>query len=991
VSGRDRASGPKPHSTAQTRRGSTARRSPRRGMVAPLALGLCLARTATFALGADVSGTEPTEFFERHIRPILVEHCYSCHSDQSERVRGGLRLDTRAALLRGGNAGPAIVPGDPDASLLIKAVRYTQEDLQMPPKNQRLAGEQVAHLEAWVQMGAPDPRDAARAPAPSEIAEARARHWAFQPVQAPALPEVRNRAWVQTPVDAFVLARLERQGLEPADPADRRMLIRRVTYDLLGLPPTPEEVEAYVQSEQPDAYARLVDRLLASPHYGERWGRHWLDVARYADTKGYLAGGEERRYAFSYTYRDYVIRAFNEDKPFDPLLLEQIAADRMPLGEDKTPLAALGFLTLGRRFLNNPHDIVDDRIDVVTRGTLGLTVACARCHDHKFDPISTQDYYALYGVFASSEEPAELPLLGPLQDTPAYRDYLAAKAKIEAEIETFQEQEIAKFIGELRQKVGDYLLGTRSSPGLEDPAKFDTYAVERKLIPAVLRRWLTDLAARRERPDPIFGPWFALSSLPEEGFATEANQIIARVAAPAEPHPQLAAEGTPSSPRSEGPEGRGTEAVAVNPAVAQALAGRTLRSLAEVAEVYNTLLAGVDAEWRESLAKAAKEQQPAPAALPDPDREALRRALYEDGAPVNLPKDDVRRIHARRLREGSAPIRNKIDALSWTHPGVPLRAMALVDRANPSNARVFLRGNPGNPGAEVPRRFLEVLSDGAPAPFTEGSGRLELAQAIASPHNPLTARVYVNRVWLQHFGEGLLNTPGDFGVRTAAPLHGDLLDYLAASFVQHGWSVKRLQRLILLSSTYRQSTDAKAASLEADPENRWLTRMNRRRLDFEAMRDTLLAVSGQLDLELGGLPVDIVSDPSAPRRTVYGLIDRQNLPGLFRTFDFANPDTSNQRRFRTTVPQQALFMLNSPFAIEQARALARGEDVTRAGTAAEQVQVLYRRVLQRAAQHEELFFAEAFLAAPLGDGSSLSPIEQYAQVLLCANELTFVD
>ncbi|MCL4788264.1 MAG: DUF1549 domain-containing protein, partial [Verrucomicrobia bacterium] len=431
---------------------------------------------ASLAALASAPVADQIEFFEKRIRPILVEHCYSCHSDKSEKIRGGLRLDNREATLKGGTSGPAIVPGDAAASLLIKAVRYEDEDLQMPPKDEKLSAEQIADLEAWVNMGAPDPR-VDDGPKPlTDVAEARARHWAFQPVQTPALPKVKRKQWVQTPVDQFVLAKLEQERLSPAKPADRRTLIRRVSYDLTGLPPAPEDVESFINDKYADAYARLVDRLLASPHYGERWGRHWLDVARYADTKGYLAGGEERRYPFSYTYRDYVIRAFNEDKPYDQFLIEQIAADRLPLGEEKDALAALGFLTLGRRFLNNPHDIIDDRIDVVTRGTLGLTVSCARCHDHKFDPISAQDYYALYGVFSSSEEPAEKPLLRPLHDSPDYQEYLKAVAKIEAEIEEFQDKEIAKFIGELRKNVGDYLLGARDAAQLEDRSKFDTFA-----------------------------------------------------------------------------------------------------------------------------------------------------------------------------------------------------------------------------------------------------------------------------------------------------------------------------------------------------------------------------------------------------------------------------------------------------------------------------------------------------------------------------------
>jgi mono/diheme cytochrome c family protein len=355
--------------------------------------------------------TDQVELFESQIRPIFAEHCYQCHSDKAEKLKGELRLDSPASILKGGKSGAVIVPSQPDASLLIRAVRYTDAHVKMPPKGKRLAEGEVAALESWVQIGAPLP--SATGPARlTDIARARATHWAFQAVDKPSLPAVQETNWARTPVDNFVLAMLEKKGLTPAPAADRRALIRRVTYDLTGLPPMPEQVEDFVRDSKPDAYQRLVERLLASPQYGERWGRYWLDVARYADTKGYLAGGEERRYAFSYTYRDYVIRAFNEDKPYDQFVTEQIAADKLPLGSDKRSLAALGFLTLGRRFLNNQNDIIDDRIDVVSRGTLGLTVSCARCHYKKFYQFPTFYFYALLVVFASSHEPAELLLLG---------------------------------------------------------------------------------------------------------------------------------------------------------------------------------------------------------------------------------------------------------------------------------------------------------------------------------------------------------------------------------------------------------------------------------------------------------------------------------------------------------------------------------------------------------------------------------------------------
>lgn len=912
---------------------------------------------------ATTSSPEQLEFFEAKIRPIFVDHCYPCHSAK-EKIKGSLRLDAASALRKGGNNGPAVVPGNAEASLLIKAVRYTDEDLQMPPDDKKLSAEQIALLEAWVQLGAPMPQSSDADGMMTEVNVARTKHWAFQPVQMPTTPKVKKSSWVQSPVDNFILAKMEGKKLKPASAADRRTLIRRLSYDLIGLPPTPQEVEAFVNDKSPDAYAKVVDRLLASPHYGERWGRHWLDVARYADTKGYLAGGEERRYKFSYTYRDYVIRAFNEDKPYDQFLIEQIAADRLDPGEDKSSLAALGFLTLGRRFLNNQNDIIDDRIDVITRGTMGLTVTCARCHDHKFEPISARDYYALYGVLQSSEEPGELPLLNPIVDSLQYQGYLKEKAKIEKEIDEFEIKEIEIFRADLRKNVGDYLLAAQAAAGLEEQSKFDDFAGNRKVLPAILRRWMTDLNEREKQSDPVLGPWFEFTKLNKTNFTAEAQPLLVRLA---------------------------SEQPGANAVVAKAIVERKPESLQQVAECYEKLFRAVEEEWATSRKNAEKEKQTLPTALADPNREAARLVLYAEKSPVNLPDGEVRSIHARRLREGAAPMRNRIEALSWTHPGVPLRAMALVDRSQPHNARVFIRGNPGNPGPEVPRRFLEVLSAETSVLFTNGSGRLELARAIASPENPLTARVLVNRVWLHHFGAGLVGTPGDFGVRTEAPVQRELLDYLAAAFMENGWSIKKLHRLIVLSATYQQSSDASPRNLAVDPENHYFHHMNRSRLDFESLRDTLLAVAGKIDLQVGGLPVDLSASPEMTRRTVYALIDRQNLPGVFRTFDFANPDVSNQGRFYTTVPQQALALMNNPFVLQQAQALANRPEVIQAKTDAARIQMLYQLVWQRPAEKAELRNGEQFLAGQTAGKTALTPLEKYAQTLLLSNELMFVD
>ena len=875
---------------------------------------------------AFASADHGIEFFEQKIRPLLVERCYECHSAQARKLKGGLLLDTKEGVLKGGDSGPAIVPGDPDTSLLIKAVRYATEELQMPPKNKKLSAEQIADLEEWVKIGAPDPRVGRGVPAePSRTTD----HWAFKPIKPVPVPAVRNTRWIKSPVDTFILTKLEEKGIAPNPAADKRTLIRRASFDLLGLPPKPEAVDEFIADKSPQAFDRLVDRLLDSPHYGERWGRYWLDIARYADTKGYVFE-EERRYAFAYTYRDYVIRAFNEDLPFDRFLTEQLAADLLPLGDDKRSLAALGYLTLGRRFLNNQPDIIDDRIDVVTRGMLGLTVSCARCHDHKYDPIPTKDYYSLYGVFQSCNEPSDKPLLGSAALPPKYPEYLKELEKRKKELEDFRNAKETEVRTKLHSQVGEYLLVIHDS-AKDDGDKREGLARERKLSPMVAARWRSTL--EKSRDNPVFAEWFA------------------------------------------------------------AVDSKSTNKMKEAVEHYNKLFADVDKQWRELLAKDKDAK-----ALSDEKSETLRQFLYGPDAPTQVEGRALTRLLDTPAQQKLRALQRKVDELDATHPGAPPRAMVLVDNANPSTPRVFVRGNPNNPGPEVPRQFLSLIAGENRKPFEKGSGRLELAQAIASKDNPLTARVFVNRVWMYHFGSPLVRTTSDFGLRSEPPSHPDLLDYLAWEFMNNGRSVKKLHRLIMSSSAYQQSSANNPQAAKIDSQNQLLWRMNRRRLDFEAMRDTFLAVAGKIDYAIGGRPVELTSEQSSPRRTVYGFVERQNLPGMFRTFDFASPDTTSPQRFSTTVPQQALFLMNSPFIVQQAKELADRDEVRAAKTDDERVQVMYRIAFNRVPDADELRLAKEFLAVQADEHASseeqpkrLGTWERFAQVLLLANELMFVD
>ncbi|WP_435010705.1 DUF1553 domain-containing protein [Tundrisphaera lichenicola] len=888
--------------------------------------------------GLQAGSPADTEAFEKEIRPLLIENCGKCHG--SEKQKGGLRLDSRKALLEGGLTGPSIEPGRPEESLLIEAVRQTG-DLKMPP-NRKLNPEQVAALERWIASGAPWPVDTSTTMNRDD--RARRSHWAFQPVGRFEPLQVGRADGSGNPIDAFLMDRLDKAGLAPSPPADRRTLIRRVSYDLTGLPPTPEEVEAFVNDPAPDAYLRLVERLLASEHYGEQWARHWLDVARYSDTKGYVYAREERFFVQAPAYRDWVVAAFNRDLPYDRFLLDQVAADQAE-PDDRSAVAAMGFLTLGRRFLGVTHDIIDDRIDVVTRGTMGLTVACARCHDHKYDPIPTADYYSLYGVFQNSTERL-VPVADPdPQDekTRASAEELARRReKLETSLASSREEASER----VRGRVADYLLAQRHLQDFPEEG-FDVILSKADLIPAFVRRWHAYLTRRAKEDDSIFRPWRKFASLSDAEFAARSADVT----------------------RELGSNGAGP----VNPRVAR-LFVEPPASIREVAERYGKLFAEVAALWsehREGLGLSG---------LADPDEEELRRVLFGFRSPCEVPDEAIVSTESffdTATIEATWGLQKAVDRWLIDSPEAAPHAVAVVDRAEVREPRIFRRGSPANQGDEVPRRFLAAISGPDREPFSQGSGRLELARAIVDPANPLTARVWVNRVWMHHFGAGLVRTPSDFGLRAEPPSHPELLDWLAARLVSEGWSTKAIHRLILTSAAYQQRSDgpddleARERAVQIDPENRLLWRMNPRRLTFEESRDTLLSISGELDLRIGGRAEDLFEGSTTNvRRTLYGLVDRQFLPSVLRVFDFANPDLHVPSRSETTVPQQALFAMNHPFLANRARAL-----VARISTedADQAVRHLYRSVYQRDPTDSQVQAARAFL-----ESSAEEPISRPA-------------
>jgi hypothetical protein len=899
-------------------------------------------QAALLALLAPASGraeesSAAADFFEREIRPILADSCWQCHSDRKQ--ESDLRLDSRERLLQGGVSGPAVVPGQPDASLLVAAIRHAG-DLKMPPQA-RLTEAQIAAVTHWIKLGAPWPQEAVAQTARKDAART---HWAFQPVLDPPVPAADGND-SPNPIDAFVEEKRRHAGLARSSPADRRTLARRVSFGLTGLPPSFQDIEAFERDRDEGAYARFVERLLARPQYGEHWGRHWLDVARYSDTKGYVYAREQRTWVHAWAYRDWVVQALNADLPYDRFLLLQIAADQAA-PDDKPALAAMGFLTLGRRFLGVSREIIDDRIDVVTRGTMGLTVACARCHDHKYDPIPTRDYYSLYGIFQSCSEhliPAGEPQRRSGEDASWFRELTKRREKL-AETMAARRLETAD---RNRARAGEYLaaqLELHKYP----PEGFDQVLAKSDLLPTFVHRWRDYLEIARERADPVFTAWRAYAELPPREFAARAGAITQQLLAL-----------SPSE---------------VNRLIREQFS-QPPASMAEVARRYGDALAKVNQQWQDELAAAAREVRPPPLGLPDEAAEALRQVLYGGEGPCEVPDEPIVNIEyffdSATCNELWA-LENQVENWVLQSP-VPRRyAVVLRDRSRPNTPHVFKRGNPANLGDKVPRQFVSVVAGPDRQPFATGSGRLELARAIVDPRNPLTARVLVNRVWAHHFGAGLVRTPSDFGTRADSPSHPELLDWLASRFIEDGFSLKKLQRRILLSETYRQSSQgpadaaAREKAVRLDPENRLLWRMNEHRLSFEEMRDSLLAAAGTLDRAVGGRAGDLFA-PDFVRRSLYGRIDRQFLQSTLRIFDFVSPDLHTPLRSETTVPQQALFFLNHPLTIGSAKALAARTATTPATEG--RVQQMYQLAMQRLPTPGEVRAASDFVQAASSDNT----------------------
>jgi hypothetical protein len=1086
-------------------------------------------------------------FFEKEVRPLLSERCYECHSAAKSRPKGGLRLDTRAGWTRGGDSGPALVPGDTEASRLVRAVRYTDAELEMPPDG-KLPASAIAVLEEWVRRGAPAPRtepDPRTETEPGSAVPAQAsEHWSFRPMTEPEPPAVRDAAWPRNEIDRFVLARLEAEGLAPAPEADRRTLLRRATYDLLGLPPTRAELERFEHDPAPDAWEREIERLLASPHYGERWGRMWLDLARYADSNGL---DENLALANAWRYRDWVVRAFNADLSYDRFVTLQLAGDLLPEpvpGEGaaaalRDQLTATGFLVLGPKMLAEQDkvklelDVVDEQLDVAGQAFLGLTLGCARCHDHKFDPITQRDYTALAGIFKSTSTMANLDFVSRWREVE-----LAPRAEVEARAAQLAEVESAKRHGEelfqaalaaergrWHADLARYLLAAndaaRSSLLLEAeefsrgnlivdretygsaaepivrsdgsglqfveydltfaaPARLRLelrYAAEESralrvlldgtpvvesalaettggwkseaqrwtsvalldaragrnvlrleragafphldvlqlvpaatlddaswlaasawgegLVPELVRGWVGRLERAARREDPVFGLWARFAALPEAEFELAAVRLRSEL--------------------------RTDHAFAANALVRTLLDGLPPASLRELALRYQTLFAAVDQAWLARRAAAAGKE---PDRLDDATQEELRLVLYGAAGPFALARTSVEALFAEETRAALAAERARLAELEKNViPAFDL-ALGVRDAERVVELPIHVRGSHLSLGPEpIPRGFPAALTAVLPGPSipAEASGRLELARWLTEPAHPLTARVAVNRVWQGHFGQGLVRSPSNLGRRGLPPTHPELLDWLARTFVREGWSLKALHRRILASATYRMSSVPAPEALARDPENLLLTRAPRRRLEAEAVRDSLLACTGTLERTLGGTLLAtkdgdyVTNDQSGDqgryesrRRSLYLPIVRNSLYDLFAAFDYRDPSLPIEQRSSTTAPAQALWLMNSPLVLDASRRLA-DELATTASEPSARVGALYERVLGRPPGERERALALAFVervsapevtsgAAEAGAaGAGARPLDPslawrgLVQTLFLSNEFLYLD
>ena len=1173
--------------------------------------------------GEEEPDADKIDFFETKIRPVLVKHCYACHSVDSDSVKGGLLLDSRNAIRAGGDSGAGVVPGKPDESVLLSAIRY--ESFEMPPKG-KLSDAVLQDFQTWIEQGAEDPRTGGQLVSKTTIDyEQAARFWAFQKPEKAALPRVKNQAWSENPVDRFIAKKLADNKLQPSEQAGKRILIRRAYYDLIGLPPTPEQQAAFLNDTSEDAFSKVIESLLNSEHYGERWGRHWLDVARYGEDQAHTF--KARKYPRGYYYRDWVVQAINDDMPYNRFIENQNAADLIDEPDLHQRIAALGFFSLGPvYYAENVEkakavaDEWDDRIDTLTRGVLGLTVSCARCHDHKFDPISMSDYYGLAGIFASTKY-QERPIVSS--------EIQQQRAKADQAIQDHA-LEITRFLTEAGRQIRPTLTSDIPSyfevvykwiqrkETAKDRKKLSAELVKDSgLSKVLLTRWMALLEAKKnsvrgrypdleswytwidssptdpkraENPSSLaeartFGESlqarvesrladrsvlfaefgenmafvapgniskvesgiFPLGNLFDDGKGVTLNSAMssdefgakaetknlgihlvahgwgerlnigpeidftfAQIGSDTNQHGSVTNDGwngtscistTGSWPSTSGkrheqgigmhsnalvtfdldeirraglmPESQefrfrvdragmnddvqGTESPSGYAAVIVSkphrdknvmdaiLGGYVNGKKMEITFsdfTYNFTGAippplkadGKYVEFDIAIPAQAKyitlittgaggpadntinsdhmvfsgarlEMQPLPkvvdvaASQPqeqtftEEDRQAaylLSKMFYDEGL-LALPNEEVEQRVTGAIKEEAVALRKQEKELKTAAEAIEISmAHALVDGEG-RDLPIYLAGDPGKKGESAERAIPAIFTNGEKRPFhPHGSGRQELAAALVSPENPLTARVIVNRLWAAHFGEGLVGTTSNFGELGERPTHPKLLDYLAVELMENQWSLKHMHRMMMNSATYQQSSDYQSRPFEMDPDNQFLWRMNRKRLEIEPWRDGLLYVSGELNLELGGPSIQL-DDSQNKRRTLYGFVSRHRLNELLRLFDFPDPNITSASRSVTTVPLQQLFVLNSDFMSQRAKALAERVQQEMDGSVEQQIQYAFELLYGREAADDDIVLGTEFLESVATSDNMETAWQQYALALLSANEFMFVD
>ena len=926
---------------------------------------------------AQAQSPDPVEFFESKIRPLFVSECSACHGDKVQMA--GLMLTTAEGLQKGAESGPLVSGTDPGQSRLIRAIRYLGA-IKMPPTG-KLAPDEIRSLEEWVAMGAPwpkvEPANQAEPGSQAETSAGKSDYWAFRPLDNSPPPALNDEASAASPIDHFILAWLEEKGLDPAPRAEKLTLLRRAKYDLHGLPPTEAEIEQFLADTQSGAFARLVDRLLDSPRYGERWGRHWLDVARYATSTGV---DEDHRYPYAWRYRDYVIDAFNHDLPYGQFVREQIAGDLLPAGDsgqvNQRGIIATGFLALGPKAIAQQdrvqmvYDVVDEQIDTVSKAFLGLTIACARCHDHKFDPILNTDYYSLASIFASSQTYADLSLeegnvvqfhMEPLVPADVYQHYRNHQDKIETVeklIDATLELESIEYMERFwLPQIVDYMLAARSA--YVDRRALQAAAHEANLDVETLKKWAEYL-------DP--GDQLRLY-LKEWHDADAANARHA----------------------------------------AEKCRQRFAASSAEWREKV--------AEWKAEVLTAYDEGAPAPKR---PVTDGFKNRFHEEtavneGGAFYIDEEQREEILSAELRQLIERLRAEKTELEKTAPPQPPMASAVVE-GKIIDQPIFLRGNHHSHGKVVPKEFPHVLAGTNQQPVTQGSGRRELAEWLVTGNAALTSRVMVNRIWHWHFGQGLVRTPNNFGKVGERPTHPPLLDYLARQFIDSGWSIKQMHRMIMLSSTYRMSSRVSNDARRLDPDNRLWSRFDRRRLSIEELRDSILALAGSLDLTMGGtlqselgdsIKGSSTEDPpylapeASMRRTVYLPLYRNRLPKLLSLFDFVDSTSSTGLRSQTNIAPQGLFVMNSKFFDGRGRSFAERLLDRPLDADSARVERAYLMALGRKPTADELQFSLDYVRNyPSGpprnrsretSGPQLTAWQGLCRILMASNEFHYVD